>query len=111
MPSIFGSLALQMLIMQAVRLAVVFFFGSPCTIIGRRALLKGASATQSNKRLKWLASSRPSLGQRCGKSCSQSSQTYGVGWLLAAGGNDTLKQRAIQLHSLRTSVSHREKQR
>ena len=49
MLSIFGSLALQMLIMQAVRLAVVFFFGSPCTIIGRRALLKGASATQSNK--------------------------------------------------------------
>ena len=38
MPSIFDSLALQMLIMQAVRLAVVFFFGSPCTIIGRRAL-------------------------------------------------------------------------
>ena len=60
--------------MHAVRLAVVFFFGSPCTIIGRRALLKGASATQSNKRLRWLASSRPSLGQRCGKSCLQSSQ-------------------------------------
>ena len=32
MPSIFGSLALKMLIMQAVRLAVVFFFSSPCTI-------------------------------------------------------------------------------
>ena len=51
MPSIFGSLALQMLIMQAVRLAVVFLFGSPCTIIGRRALLKGVSATQSKQKI------------------------------------------------------------